>query len=156
VAFGLGSFVAISATALGATTALGSETCVLGDAMLGLGAHLAGAAPFTRDLWGLMGDLFAAAAPLIPVVAYLPRGVLGLALALRGGLVGGLSMVVGLIGWLIEGFAELAMWVQDATLVVGLFTLGFGKIKGAVDIGLAAVTGFFETVYLKGAYAKDA
>ena len=156
VAFGLGSFVAISATALGATTALGSETSVLGDAMLGLGAHLDGAAQFTRDLWGLMGDLFDAVEPLIPVVADLAGDVLGLALALGGGLVDALSMVVDLIGWLIEGFSELPMWVQDATLVVGLFTLGFGKIKGAVDIGLAAITSFFETVSLKGMYAKDA
>ena len=156
VAFGLGAFVAISATALGATTALGSETGVLGDAMLGLGAHLDGAAQFTRDLWGLMGDLYGAIEPLIPAVADLAGDVLGLALTLGGGLVDALSLVVDLIGWLVEGFSELPMWVQDATLVVGLFTLGFDKIKGAVDIGLAAVTGFFETVSLKGMYAKDA
>lgn len=156
VAFGLGAFVAVSATALGATTALGSETGVLGDAMLGLGSHLDGAAQFSRDLFGLMGDLLDAFEPLIPVVADLAGDVLSLAFTLGGGLVDALSMVVDLIGWLIEGFSELPMWVQDATLVVGLFTLGFGKIKGAVDIGLAAVTGFFETVSLKGMYAKDA
>src|SRR5699024_6987610 len=54
VAFGLGSFIAVSATALGATTALGSETGVLGDAFLTLGSSMQGAADFTKAVWELM------------------------------------------------------------------------------------------------------
>ena len=98
VAFGLGSFVAVSAMALGATSALGSETGVLGESMIGLGAHLEGAAQFTRDLFGFMGDLLGAVEPLIPVIADLAGKVLDLTVGLAGGLLDAVGWVVDQVG----------------------------------------------------------
>ena len=156
IAFGLGSFVAISATALGATTALGSETSVLGDAMLGLGAHLDGAAQFTRGLFGLMGDLLDAFEPLIPVAADLAGQVLELGFAFGSGLVDALSWVVGLVGDLIEGFSNLPMWVQEATLVVAGGALAFNKMRGALDLVIPLLSSGLETFKIWGLYGKDA
>ena len=155
VAFGLGAFVAVSATALGATTALGSETGVLGDAMLGLGAHLDGAAQFTRDLFGLMGDLLNAFEPLIPVAADLVGEVLELGFALSGGLVDAISWVVQLVGSLIEEFSELPMWMQETALVVGAGALAFGKLKGGLDLAIPALSSGLDTLKLWTMYGKE-
>ena len=156
VAFGLGAFVAVSATALGATTALGSETSVLGESMLGLGAHLDGAAQFTRDLWGFMGELYGAVEPLIPVVTDLAGQILELSVGMAGGLLDAMSWIVGIIGELIEGFSTLPTWVQEATLMVAGGTLAFGKMKGALDLVIPLLASGIETFKIWGLYGKDA
>ena len=156
VAFGLGSFVAVSAMALGATSALGSETGVLGESMIGLGAHLEGAAQFTRDLFGFMGDLLGAVEPLIPVIADLAGKVLDLTVGLAGGLLDAVGWVVDQVGELIEKFSELPLWMQETAIVAVAGAAGFNKIKGALDLALPALQSGLETLQLWGMYGQDA
>lgn len=155
IAFGLGSFVAVSGTALGATTALGSETSVLGDALLTLGAHLEGAADLTKSFWGLLGDLLEAVEPLIPTVADLVGTVMELTLSMAGGLVGALSGVVSLIGSVLEGFSNLPMWIQETTLVVAGGALAFNKMQSGIGAVIPLLQSGLETFQLWAMYGKD-
>ena len=156
VAFGLGSFIAVSATALGATTALGSETGVLGDAFLTLGSSMQGAADFTKAVWELMGHLLDAVSPLAPVLADLVGDFMELTYALGGGLISALGWVVDLVGLLIDGFTSLPEWVQETALVVGIGAMSFGKLKGGIELVIPLLTSAWETFKLWGMYGKDA
>ena len=156
VAFGLGSFIAVSATALGATTALGSETGVLGDAFLTLGSSMQGAADFTKAVWELMGHLLDAVSPLAPVLADLVGDFMELTYALGGGLISVLGWVVDLVGLLIDGFTSLPEWVQETALVVGAGALAFGKLKGGIDVVLPLLQSGLETFQIWSEYGKDA
>lgn len=152
IAFGLGSFIAVSGTALGATAALGSETSVLGGALITLGAHLGGAAELTKSFWGLLGNVLEAVEPLIPTIADLAGTVMELTLSLADGLVDVLSWVVGLVGSLIEAFAELPQWMQETALVVGIGALAFGKLSTGMEVVLPVLSKVWEAAKLVGTH----
>ena len=136
LAAGVGLFIAVSGTALGATSALEAETGLLGEAALTLGASLGGVAEFGRAVWGLFGDLLEAVEPLLPVVAQLIGDVVELGVGLGTGLVDALSVVVGWIAQAVDWFTQLPLGVQETALVVLAGALAFNKLQGAIGLAI--------------------
>lgn len=155
LAGGLALFVAVSATALGATSALGAETTLLGGAAVTLGSSLEGVSGLGKAFYGLLGDLLDAVEPLLPVVAELISDVLGLGVALGTGLINTLSGVVGLVGEAVEWFTKLPVGLQETALVAGAGALAFGKMKSGLELAIPLLTSGVDSLKLWGMYGKD-
>lgn len=155
LAGGLALFVAVSATALGATSALGAETTLLGDAAVTLGSSLEGVAGLGKSFYGLLGDLLGAVEPLLPVVAELISDVLGLGVALGTGLFDALGVVVSLVGKVVELFTKLPVGLQETALVAGAGALAFGKMKSGLELAIPILTSGLDSLKLWGMYGKD-
>lgn len=132
LAAALGSFILINSTAIGAMAASGETTTLLGDAAAHAGSALAGLADFGRDAWSTIGDLFDAIEPLLPALAEFLATTLDLAVALGGGILDAVGLVIDIVAGLVDTFMLLDENTQTILITIGLAAIAWSKYGDAV------------------------
>ena len=134
IATGLAGFVATSSAALGASVALGTEgLSPLAESVLGLSETLYIVRDASQHLWGVLGGLFNAVEPLLPIILGMAENVMILGAAVVDIAAGGLSILTDVLGWVIDLFSMLPDSVQQVVIVLGVLALSFGKLKSGVE-----------------------
>lgn len=132
LAAALGSFILINSTAIGAMAASGETTTLLGDAAAHAGSALAGLADFGRDAWNTIGDLLDAIEPLLPALAEFLATTLDLAVALGGGILDAVGLVIDIVAGLVDTFMLLDENTQTILITIGLAAIAWSKYGDAV------------------------
>jgi len=152
LAAALGSFILINSTAIGAMAASGETTTLLGDAAAHAGSALAGLADFGRDAWSTIGDLLDAIEPLLPALAEFLATTLDLGVALGGGLLDAVGVVIEIVAGLVDTFMLLDENTQTILVTIGLAAIAWSKygdaivgvvnsLRSAVEIGAEFLRG---------------
>src|SRR5690606_21302324 len=136
----------------GAMAASGETTTLLGDAAAHAGSALAGLADFGRDAWSTIGDLLDAIEPLLPALAEFLATTLDLGVALGGGLLDAVGVVIEIVAGLVDTFMLLDENTQTILVTIGLAAIAWSKygdaivgvvnsLRSAVEIGAEFLRG---------------